>query len=86
MLMKRPMLSPRLLGFRAETRATGMPMSQESITDRTAISAVRGPRRRIMSATLSDRKNEWPKLPVNTSRIQCAYCTSKGSLRPRSAM
>ena len=86
MLMKRAMLSAMLFGRSAETSATGMPTSHDSMTEISAISAVSGPRRRIMSATLSERKNDWPNLPENTSRIQFRYCTISGSLRPRSAM
>ena len=63
MLRKREMLSPKLFGRNALTMATGMPTSHDSTTEMAAISAVSGPRRAIMSATLSDRKNEWPRLP-----------------------
>ena len=38
--------------------------------DMPAISAVSGPRRAIMSATLSERKKEWPRLPLRMSPIQ----------------
>ena len=82
MLRKREMLSPKLLGRSALTMATGMPTSHDSTTDMAAISAVSGPRRAIMSATLSDRKNEWPRLPLRMSLIQRKYCTTSGSLRP----
>ena len=73
MLKKRETLSPRLLGLSALTIATGMPTIHDKTTDISAISAVKGPRRPIISATLSARKNEWPKLPVTMSRIQCRY-------------
>ena len=86
MLMKRETLSPRLFGRSALTMATGMPTSHDSTTEMAAISAVSGPRRTIMSATLSERKNEWPRLPVRISPIQRKYCTTSGSLRPSSAM
>src|SRR3712207_7719839 len=46
----------------------------------------RSPRRRIISATLSERKKERPKSPRSTSPIQRRYCTGSGSLRPSSAM
>ena len=67
MLMKRTTLSARLLGRSALTMATGMPTSQDSTTESRAISAVSGPRRRIISATLSERKNDRPKLPRRMS-------------------
>ena len=63
-----------------------MPTSQDSTTEMMAISAVSGPRRRIMSATLSARKNERPKLPRAMSFSQARYCTDSGSLSPSSAM
>ena len=69
MLTKRTMLSAMLLGRSALTIATGMPTSHEIRTESRAISAVSGPRRRIMSATLSDRKNERPKLPGGASKV-----------------
>ena len=86
MLMNRAMLSPQLFGRSALTIATGMPTTQDSTTESNAISAVRGPRRSSMSATLSERKNEWPKLPDAMSRIHRRYCTISGSLRPSCAM
>ncbi len=43
-------------------------------------------RRNTISATLSWRKNEWPRWPRRMSCTQCRYCTGSGSLRPRSAM
>ena len=86
MLTKRTILSAMLLGRSALTIATGMPTIQEIRTDSSAISAVSGPRRRIMSATLSERKNERPKLPARMSFTQAKYCTHSGSLRPRSFM
>ena len=58
MLRKREMLSPKLFGRSALTMATGMPTSHDSATEIAAISAVSGPRRAIMSPTLSERKNE----------------------------
>lgn len=51
-----------------------------------AISAVNGPRRQTISATLSERKNERPRSPRNMSAIQLRYWTMSGSLRPSSAM
>ena len=75
-----------LLGLSALTIATGMPTSHEISTESSAISAVSGPRRRIMSATLSERKNERPKLPARMSFTQARYCTHSGSLRPSSVM
>ena len=86
MLKNRETLSPRLLGRSALTIATGMPTIQDRTTEMTAISAVSGPRRRIMSATLSARKNERPKSPRAMSFIQLRYCTTSGSLSPSSAM
>ena len=86
MLMNREILSPRLFGLRALTIATGMPTIHDSTTEISAISAVSGPRRPIISATLSARKKEWPKLPVAISRSQCRYCTGSGSLSPSCAI
>jgi hypothetical protein len=84
--MKRAKLSAMLLGRNAETMATGIPTIHESATDRTAICAVSGPRRRIISATLSERKKERPKFPRAISCTQLAYWSHSGSLKPRSAM
>ena len=86
MLMKRTTLSTTVLGLSALMMATGMPTSHDSTTEIRAISAVSGPRRRIMSATLSERKNEWPKLPWMMSLTQRRYCTHRGSLSPSSDM
>ena len=86
MLTKRTTLSAMVLGLSALTIATGMPTSHDSTTEIRAISAVSGPRRRIMSATLSERKNERPKSPRRMSFTQARYCTHSGSLRPSSAM
>ena len=86
MLTKRTTLSITVLGLSALMMATGMPTSHDSTTEIRAISAVSGPRRRIMSATLSERKNEWPKLPRMMSLTQRRYCTHRGSLSPSSAM
>ena len=86
MLRKRETLSPKLLGRSALTMATGMPTNHDSTTERAAISAVSGPRRAIISATLSERKNEWPRLPVRMSRTQRRYCMINGSLNPSCAM
>ncbi len=86
MLMKRTTLSEMVLGLSALTIATGMPTSQDSTTEIRAISAVSGPRRRIMSAMLSERKNERPKLPSTMSFTQWRYCSHSGSLSPSSAM
>ena len=86
MLTKRTTLSAMLLGRKALTIATGMPTTHEISTDSSAISAVSGPRRRIMSATFSERKNERPKLPARMAFTQSRYCTHSGSLRPRSFM
>ena len=84
--MKRTRLSARLLGRRALTMATGMPTTHDSSTERKAICAVSGPRRRIISATLSERKKERPKSPRAMSLTQFQYCSHSGSLRPSSAM
>ena len=86
MLRKRATLSARLLGLSALITATGMPTSQDSSTESTAICAVSGPRRRIISATLSERKKDRPSSPRRMSPIQFRYCTGSGSLRPSSAM
>jgi hypothetical protein len=86
MLMKRARLSARLLGRNALTTATGIPTIHESATDKKAICAVSGPRRRIISATLSERKKERPKLPRAISWTQLTYWSHSGSLRPSSAM
>ena len=74
------------MGRSALTMATGMPTTQDSTTERKAIWAVSGPRRRIMSATLSERKKERPKLPRAMSFTQFQYCIHSGSLSPSSAM
>jgi hypothetical protein len=58
MLKNRATLSPTLFGRRALTIATGMPAIHDNTTAISAISAVSGPRRAIISATLSARKNE----------------------------
>ena len=63
MLKNRETLSPMLFGLSALTIATGMPAIHDSTTAISAISAVSGPLRAIISATLSERKNERPKLP-----------------------
>ncbi len=86
MLKKRETLSATLLGRSALTIATGMPTSHDSTTEMAPISAVKGARRAIISATLSARKNEWPKLPLRMSRIQCRYWIASGSLSPSCAM
>ena len=86
MLTNRAAESTTVLGLSALTIATGMPTSHDSTTEISAISAVSGPRRRIMSPTLSERKNERPKLPRRMSFTQAMYCTHSGSLRPSSAM
>ena len=86
MLIKREMLSATLCGLSALTIATGMPTIHDRTTEISAISAVRGPRRAIISATLSARKNEWPRLPVAISRTQRKYCTTSGSLNPSCAI
>ena len=86
MLKNRATLSAALLERSALTMATGMPTTQDRTTEMAAISAVSGPRRRIMSATLSARKNERPKSPRAMSFTQLKYCTSSGSLSPSSAM
>ena len=65
---------------------TGSPTSHEITTDSTPISTLNGPRRTIMSATLSSRKNDLPSSPLTTSPIHLRYCTGNGSLRPSSAM
>jgi hypothetical protein len=70
MLKKRATLSAMLFGCNALTIATGMPATHDNTTAITAISAVNGPRRAIMSATLSARKNERPRLPLAMSRSQ----------------
>ena len=57
-LKNRAMLSPQLFGRSALMMATGIPTIQDSTTESNAISAVSGPRRSSMSATLSDLKNE----------------------------
>ena len=75
-----------LFGFSALIRATGMPITQDRITDRMAISAVSGPRRAIISATLSDRKKDRPKSPARMSFTQLRYCSHRGSLRPSAFM
>ena len=54
-----------------------MPTSHENITDRKAICAVSGPRRRIISATLSERKKERPN-----RRGRCR-CTQLQILQPQ---
>ena len=62
--------------------ATGMPTIQDSSTDRKAICAVSGPRRRIMSATLSERKKERPNSPRRMSPIHRRYCTLQRVAQP----
>ncbi len=86
MLRRRATLSAIVLGLSALTIATGMPTIHDSMTDRSAISAVIGPRRNSMSATLSERKKEWPKLPSAIDFTQARYCIQSGSLSPRSRM
>ena len=86
MLRKRATLSATVLGLSALMMATGMPTTQDRITESSAISAVSGPRRSIMSATLSERKKERPKLPLGDVSTQRRYCTHSGSLRPSSRM
>ena len=86
MLKKREMLSSMLLGRSALSTATGMPTIQDSATDSKAISAVNGPRRMIVSATLSERKKEWPNWPRAISTTQCQYCSGSGSLSPSALM
>ena len=86
MLRKRETLSAMLFGLSALTIATGTPTIHDSTTESRAISAVSGPRRAIISPTLSARKNEWPRLPLAMSRIQCRYCSHSGSLKPSCAM
>src|SRR3989442_556771 len=66
--------------------ATGNPTSHGMITARIPISALRGPRRRIKSATLSPRKKDAPSLPLARSFIQRKYCWYRGSLRCNSCM
>ena len=51
----------------------GNPITHETATAIIAISAVNGPRRRIISETESPRQNDTPILPVKTSFIQSAY-------------
>ena len=63
MLKNRETLSLTLFGRNALTIATGMPTIQDSTTAIKPISAVNGPRRAIISATLSERKKDRPRLP-----------------------
>jgi hypothetical protein len=86
MLMKRAALSATVLGLSALMMATGMPTTHDRMTESRAISAVSGPRRKSMSATLSERKKDWPKLPWAIAFTQVRYCTQSGSLRPSSRM
>ena len=86
MLKNRETLSSVLLGRSALSTATGMPTIQDNATESKAISAVSGPRRRIVSATLSERKNECPNWPRAMSSTQCQYCSGNGSLSPSALM
>ncbi len=79
-------VSTMLFGRSALTIPTGNPTSHEISTARMPISALRGPRRRIKSATLSPRKNDEPSLPLARSFIQRKYCWYRGSLRCNSCM
>ena len=85
-LKNRATLSMALLGRSALRMATGMPTIQDSTTDSRAISAVSGPRRAMVSATLSERKNEWPNWPRTMSSTQCQYCSGNGSFSPSADM
>ena len=67
-------VSTMLFGRSALTIPTGSPTSHEMSTARRPISALKGPRRRIKSATLSPRKNDEPSLPLARSFIQRKYC------------
>ena len=86
MLINRETASAMLFGRSALTIATGMPTIHDSTTAIAAISAVSGPLRAIISATLSARKNDRPKLPLAMSPSHRKYCTISGSLSPSWAM
>ena len=82
----RATLSDRLFGRNALMMPTGRPTSHEISTASRPISALSGPRWRMISETFSPLKNDLPRLPVVMSCIQRAYWTGSGSLSPRSSM
>ena len=86
MLRKRTRLSAKLLGRSALTSATGMPTSQDRITDRNRdLCGERAAARDHLGDAFRAEEGT-AELAVAMSRIQWRYCRGSGSLRPSSAM